>query len=786
MKRHSHLILAGFLLFFNSYPLKAADIEAILHTSDASSALNIQNSSSTTVFKVRADGVLELKGMTQSVREGLVSVNKGDLVYQTDGDVGLYHYDGTGWKALSDQTILAAQLTSDARQTLVIDPTVITNITLNEQQGVVLVDTSAGSLSVSLPPSAMTNRGRTYSVKLIAGANPLTLTPAVGQSIDGATNQILSRVNEALTLISDGSGWHILGQFRVVTGSQLEVNAVTSDKITDGSVGTADLENASITNVKLENDAVSSAKISDGTIVTADLADNSVDSSKIINDTILGADISASAAIAYTKLNLVSTVKGSDLVDGTVDTADLANDSVTTGKIINGTILAEDLASNSVTTAKITDGNVTAIKLSADAKQTLKLDATVKTGNYSATGSDGVILANTSGGALVIDLPTAIGSAGRTYTVKLTQGGNTLTVDPAGSETLDGSAVKTLSRTGDVLSVISDGTNWLTVSALADNAIVSSMISDGTIAANDLADNTVTTSKILDGTLADTDISSSAAIAHSKLASVTSGQILVGNGTNVATSVALSGDATLANTGALTIANNAITTGKILDGTLVAADMSTGAVTTTQILEGTIATSDIGAGAVTTTEILDGTVANTDISASAAIAYTKLNLASAVKGSDLVDGTVDTADLANDSVTTGKIINGTILAEDLASNSVTTAKITDGNVTAIKLSADAKQTLKLDATVKTGNYSATGSDGVILANTSGGAFVIDLPTAIGSAGRTYTVKLTQGGNTLTIDPAGSETLDGSAVKTLSRTGDVLSVISDGTNWLTVS
>jgi len=42
-------------------------------------------------------------------------------------------------------------------------------------------------------------------------------------------------------------------------------------------------------------------------------------------------------------------------------------------------------------------------------------------------------------------------------------------------------------------------------------------------------------------------------------------QILVGNGSNVATAVTMSGDATLSNTGALTISNNAITTAKILN-----------------------------------------------------------------------------------------------------------------------------------------------------------------------------------------------------------------------------
>lgn len=56
------------------------------------------------------------------------------------------------------------------------------------------------------------------------------------------------------------------------------------------------------------------------------------------------------------------------------------------------------------------------------------------------------------------------------------------------------------------------------------------------------------------GLIVNADISASAAIAFSKLATLTNTHILVGNGSNVATDVAVSGDATLANTGALTLA----------------------------------------------------------------------------------------------------------------------------------------------------------------------------------------------------------------------------------------
>ncbi len=57
---------------------------------------------------------------------------------------------------------------------------------------------------------------------------------------------------------------------------------------------------------------------------------------------------------------------------------------------------------------------------------------------------------------------------------------------------------------------------------------------------------------------------------------LTSGHIFVGNSANVATDVALSGDATLSNTGVLTIAANAITTTKILAANVTLAKLAAG------------------------------------------------------------------------------------------------------------------------------------------------------------------------------------------------------------------
>lgn len=71
------------------------------------------------------------------------------------------------------------------------------------------------------------------------------------------------------------------------------------------------------------------------------------------------------------------------------------------------------------------------------------------------------------------------------------------------------------------------------------------------------------------GTVTNTMLAGS--IALTKLANLTSGQLVVGNGSNVPTAVAMSGDATLASTGALTIANDAVTAAKLADTSVTAA-----------------------------------------------------------------------------------------------------------------------------------------------------------------------------------------------------------------------
>lgn len=89
------------------------------------------------------------------------------------------------------------------------------------------------------------------------------------------------------------------------------------------------------------------------------------------------------------------------------------------------------------------------------------------------------------------------------------------------------------------------------------------------------------------------------------LPTLNSAQIWVGNASNAATSVAMSGDATISNAGVLTIGSNAIGSAEITDSTIASAD----------IAADTIAAVDIATGGVATAEILDATILLSDLSA---------------------------------------------------------------------------------------------------------------------------------------------------------------------------
>jgi hypothetical protein len=76
---------------------------------------------------------------------------------------------------------------------------------------------------------------------------------------------------------------------------------------------------------------------------------------------------------------------------------------------------------------------------------------------FTAAGSV-VILGDTSGGNITVNLPAAAANTGKFYYIKNT-GTGTVTVDGNGSETVEGETTQQLLQ-GDCALIVCDGSNW--------------------------------------------------------------------------------------------------------------------------------------------------------------------------------------------------------------------------------------------------------------------------------------------------------------------------------------
>jgi hypothetical protein len=215
----------------------------------------------------------------------------------------------------------------------------------------------------------------------------------------------------------------------------------------------------------------------------------------------------------------------------------------------------------------------------------------------------------------------------------------------------------------------------VTTAHLANNAVNSSKITDGTVATADLADNAVTAAKIADGTITNADINASAGIALSKIAlpdaTANNGKVLKSNGA-----------AWIAGDDNNTVSNTAYTAGSGLT------------------LSGT--TFSIGA--------------------------------SQVNGTMIADGAVSTVDIAADAVTSAKIANGTITAVDLSSMNATNGEVLKWNGTTWSPAADSGLTAEIDGIIGNEVSNATANGGLIR-------------SGAGTAASPYTLGITSGGVT---------------------------------------
>ena len=88
---------------------------------------------------------------------------------------------------------------------------------------------------------------------------------------------------------------------------------------------------------------------------------------------------------------------------------------------------------------------------------------------------------------------------------------------------------------------------------------------------------------VVRGGLVNADIDAAAAIAHTKLANITAGRVLLGNASNVPTATELTGDVTVSNTGVTAIGNSKVVTAMVNDSAINTAKVNNGAITAAKL-----------------------------------------------------------------------------------------------------------------------------------------------------------------------------------------------------------
>jgi hypothetical protein len=143
--------------------------------------------------------------------------------------------------------------------------------------------------------------------------------------------------------------------------------------------------------------------------------------------------------------------------------------------------------------------------------------------------------------------------------------------------------------------------------------------------------------------------------------------------------------------------------------------------------------------------------------------------------------------LINQGSSTAPIVFATNNAERIRITSggrILAATTTDNGVDALQVNGSIQANGFDQAyTVRTTTYTAATTDYFI--DCTSGTFTVNLFTAVGNTGRILIIK-NSGTGTITVDPNGTQTIDGATTQTLSTQWSRVHIISDGANWKIIS
>ena len=286
----------------------------------------------------------------------------------------------------------------------------------------------------------------------------------------------------------------------------------------DQLIQTANIEDGAVTSGKLDADAITGAKIADDTIDSEHYVAGSID-------------------LEHMSAN---SVDSDQYVDGSIDLAHMSANSVDSDQYVDGSIDLAHMSANSVDSDQYVDGSIDHVHLANDVIDGDNIqDDVINSEHYVAGSIDHEHLAND-----IID-------------------GDNIQDDVINSEHYAAGSIDLEHMSANSVDSDQYVDGSIDSAHIANDQIDSQHYAAASIDNEHLADDAVGADELAANAVVNDSVASGAAIEFTKLENLDSAKILVGNSSNKAAEVAVSGDVTLANTGAFTIANDAVEIGMI-------------------------------------------------------------------------------------------------------------------------------------------------------------------------------------------------------------------------------
>ena len=563
------------------------------------------------------DGTIDLVIGDDVIVQSMIADNAIDSQHYVDGSIDTAH--------IADDQVTAAKLANTSVTAASYgSSTAIPTFTVDAQGRITAASTA--SISSALTVAADSGSNDTVTV----GTDTITFEGTANEITTTVSN---NKVNFALPdNVTIGGNLIVTGDYTV--NGTTSTNAVTNMVISDNLI---ELNNGAGSNANDSGIVIERGSTGNNAIF---MWDESADKFVVGTTTATG---TSTGNITVATGTLVANVEGNVTGNLTGTASAIADNSVTSAKIVNGTIVSADIANNAILTQHIDDNQVTADQIAAATITTTQIAAnTIATGNVADNAIDGTKIAQNS----------------------------------------------ILTRHIDDAQVTTDqlGADAVTAAKLADDAVVTANIVNANVTTAKIADANVTTAKVADN-----------AITLDKMAGLARGKIIVGDasGNPVALALGSSGQVLKSDgTDLAFAADSGLSTEQVQDivGGMFSSNTETNITATYQDADGTIdlvvpntLTDVTELGTLTTLTVdnikINGTqIGHTSdedamsIASNGVVTFTQIPVlpANSIDSDLFVDGSIDTAHYAANSIT------GTAISDDLVLSGTGALRLPDG------------------------------------------------------------------------------------------------------------